>query len=124
MRKERPVNLDIGTIRFPLPAIVSILHRISGVMLFFVAGLLLWVLDASLSSSQGFADVKACLAHPVTQVVLWGSLAALGYHLVAGIRHLIMDIGIGESWKGGVMGARLVFVVSVILIVLAGVWVW
>ena len=122
--KRRPVNLDIGTIKLPVTAYASILHRVSGVILFFVAGLLLWLLDLSLSSAEGFAAVAEWLSNPVVKVVLWGALAALAYHLVAGIRHLIQDFGVGESLEGGVLGAKLVFVAAVILILLAGVWVW
>ncbi len=121
---KRPVNLDIGTIRLPVTAYASILHRVSGVILFFVVGILLWMLDLSLSSPEGFAEAKAVLSHPLVKLVFWGSLAALAYHLAAGVRHLIMDMGIGESLEGGKLGAKLVFVVSVILILLAGVWVW
>jgi len=121
---KRPVNLDIGTIKLPITAIVSILHRISGVILFAVVAVLLWTLDLSLSGEEGFAAVRECLASPVAKVVLWGCLAALAYHVVAGVRHLIMDLGIGESLEGGRLGAKLVMIIAVVLILLAGVWVW
>lgn len=124
MSKPRPVNLDIGTFKLPITAYVSILHRLSGVLLFFVIGLLLWLLDFSLSSPEGFASVAEWLSTPLAKIVLWGSLAALAYHLVAGVRHMIMDFGIGESLEGGVLGAKLVIAAAVILILLAGVWIW
>jgi succinate dehydrogenase / fumarate reductase cytochrome b subunit len=121
---KRPVNLDIGTIKLPITAIVSILHRISGVVLFGVVAVLLWMLDLSLSGEDGFAAIRDCLTSPVARVVLWACLAALAYHMVAGIRHLIMDLGVGESLEGGRLGAKLALVVAVVLILLAGVWVW
>lgn len=124
MSTKRPVNLDIGTIKLPITAIVSILHRVSGVILFAVVAVLLWALDLSLSGEDGFAAVRECLSSPVAKVVLWACLAALAYHLVAGVRHLIMDLGIGESLEGGRLGAKLVLVIAVVLILLAGVWVW
>ncbi|MFC6632470.1 succinate dehydrogenase, cytochrome b556 subunit [Microbulbifer taiwanensis] len=124
MNKNRPVNLDISTIKLPAAALVSILHRISGVVLFAVVALLLCMLDASLESEQGFADVAAAFNSVPAKLVLWAALAALIYHLVAGIRHLLMDLGIGESLEGGRRGAVTVLVVAVILILLAGVWVW
>lgn len=108
----------------PVTAYASILHRISGVILFFVTGLFLWLLNLSLSSPEGFDSVKACLTHPLAKLVMWGSLAALAYHFVAGIRHLIQDFGIGESLEGGALGAKLVFVIALVLILLAGVWIW
>jgi len=121
---KRPVNLDIGTIALPITAYASILHRVSGVILFAVVGLLLWLLDTSLSSEQGFASVRECLDSTLAKLVLWAALSALAYHFVAGIRHLIMDMGVGETLEGGRTGAKLVFVAAVILILLAGVWVW
>jgi succinate dehydrogenase / fumarate reductase cytochrome b subunit len=110
--------------RLPITAIVSILHRISGVILLFAAGILLWMLDASLSSAEGFADIKAMMATTVCQIIVWLILAALAYHAVAGIRHLFMDCGIGETLEGGRTGANIVFFAAVVLIILAGVWLW
>ncbi|MEJ2443080.1 MAG: succinate dehydrogenase, cytochrome b556 subunit [Exilibacterium sp.] len=124
MKNNRPVNLDISTIKLPITAYVSILHRVSGVILYAGIGILLWMLDLSLASEQSFASLKEGLQSPVCQFVLWGTLAALAYHLVAGVRHLFMDFGIGESLEGGTVGATLVVLVSIVLIVLAGVWVW
>lgn len=124
MKKNRPVNLDILTIKLPITAIVSILHRASGAFLFAGVAFLLWLLDVSLRSPEGFAQVQAIGSSPLCQVVLWVVLAALAYHLVAGIRHLIMDFGVGETLKGGQLGAKLVVVIAAVLIILAGVWVW
>lgn len=124
MNNKRPVNLDIATINLPITAMVSILHRVSGVVLFGAVAVLLWVLDASLASEQSFADIKECLQNPLAKIVLWLVLAGLAYHTVAGIRHLIMDMGIGETLEGGRLGAKLVFGFSFVLIALAGVWVW
>ena len=124
MNKNRPVNLDISTIKLPAAALVSILHRVSGIVLFAVVALLLWMLDNSLASKQGFADVAAVFTSVPAKLILWASLAALIYHLLAGVRHLLMDLGIGESLEGGRRGATLVLILSVILILLTGVWLW
>ena len=124
MNKNRPVNLDISTIKLPITAYVSILHRVSGVILFAGVAILMWMLDASLASEESFAALKEGLSNPVCQFVLWGTLAALAYHMVAGVRHLIMDMGVGESLEGGQAGAKIVAFVGVILIALVGVWVW
>ncbi len=122
--QQRPVNLDLRTIKLPVTAYTSILHRISGVILFVGLELMLLALDVSLGSEQGFEEVKACLTHPLSKLVVWGLLSALLYHLVAGVRHLVMDTGVGETLEGGKLGSKLVIVVSVVLIVLAGIWVW
>lgn len=124
MKDNRPVNLDIGTIHFPLPAIASITHRVSGVILFLGAGILLWMLDASLTSEASFAELKVLLQGPLAKFVVWGIVAALIYHSVAGVKHLIMDMGIGETLEGGQLGAKLTVGVSTVLIVLAGMWIW
>ena len=124
MKKNRPVNLDISTIKLPITAYVSILHRLSGIFLFAGVAFLLWMLDVSLRSPEGFEQVKAIGTSPLCQGMLWVVLAALAYHLVAGIRHLIMDFGVGETLKGGQLGAKLVVVIAAVLIILAGVWVW
>ncbi len=124
VNKNRPVNLDISTINLPITAYVSILHRASGVILFAGVAILLWMLDASLESQESFAALKDHLASPVCQFLIWGTLAALAYHMVAGIRHLIMDMGIGESLEGGQTGAKIALFVAAALIIALGVWVW
>ena len=124
MSDQRPVNLDLTTISFPAPAIASILHRISGVVIFLALPILLWLLHCSLASAEGFEATVELLQAPLMKLVLWGIMAALIYHLVAGIRHMLMDIGLGESLEAGRRGAFLVFAVAAVLIVLAGVWIW
>lgn len=110
--------------RLPITAWASISHRASGVFLFAGMAVLLWALDASLSGPEGFASVTECLASPVAKLVLWAVLAGLIYHSLAGIKHLVMDFGIGETMEGGVLGAKIVIALSVILIIAAGVWIW
>lgn len=124
MNKKRPVNLDIGTISLPITAYISILHRISGVILFAGAAILLWLLSDSLASEEGFNSVKTLFDSFFCKLIVWGVLSALIYHTVAGIKHLIMDIGVGETLEGGTRGARIVIVVSIVLIVLVGAFVW
>ncbi len=86
--------------------------------------MLLLALDTSLSSPEGFEEVRAYLASPLAKLVSWALLSALLYHLVAGVRHLIMDSGHGETLEGGKLGSKIVIAVSAVLIVLAGVWIW
>ena len=64
------------------------------------------------------------MTSPLAKLVIWGLLSALLYHLVAGVRHLIMDMGIGETLEGGKLGSQIVLDVSAVVIVLAGVWIW
>ncbi|MGK0499916.1 MAG: succinate dehydrogenase / fumarate reductase cytochrome b subunit [Oceanicoccus sp.] len=124
MTDKRPVNLDIGSIDLPLPALASITHRITGVLLVAGAAVLLWLLDESLASEEGFNSVKTLADSFLVKLIVWGVLAALIYHSVAGIKHLIMDLGIGESLEGGILGAKLVMCISALLILLAGAMIW
>ncbi len=124
MNKNRPVNLDLTTIKFPVPAITSILHRISGVYLFIGIGFLVWMMSTSLESPEGFMAVQSVLSSGIAKLILWITVSAVLYHFVAGIKHLFMDMGIGESKEGGPKMAIGVVVISAVLIVLAGVWIW
>jgi succinate dehydrogenase / fumarate reductase cytochrome b subunit len=122
---KRPVNLDLSTIKFPVTAIASITHRVTGVAIFLALPILLWMLDRSLASPESFADLKELMTTSLlVKLVVWGILSVLLYHLVAGIRHLIMDTGVGESLEGGRRGAKLAFIISAVLILLVGVWIW
>ncbi len=121
---KRPVNLDLGKFSWPITAIASITHRISGVFLVAGVALLLWMLDVSLASEESFNTMKAVADSFLFKVCLWAVLAGLIYHTVAGVKHLVMDLGYGESMEGGIAGARIVFAVSAILIVLVGAWIW
>jgi len=110
--------------RLPITAWASITHRATGVFLFVGMALLLWGLDLSLASEETFASLKVGLAHPLTKFVLWALLSGLIYHSLAGVKHLVMDFGFGETMEGGIIGVKIVVSMSVILTVLAGVWIW
>lgn len=123
-KDQRPVNLDIGSMKLPITAYVSISHRLSGVFLFIISGLLVWSLDASLASEQSFNELAAVLSSPLAKGILWAIATALSYHALSGIKHIIMDFGIGESFEGGVMGARLVITLALVLAVVWGALIW
>jgi succinate dehydrogenase / fumarate reductase cytochrome b subunit len=105
-------------------AITSILHRLSGVLIFFGTAALLYLLQLSLSSEAGFADATELLNLGFVKFFVWLIVAGLLYHLIAGVKHLIMDWGIGETIEGGKMGSILVLVTSFVAIAAAGVWIW
>ncbi|PSW12686.1 succinate dehydrogenase cytochrome b556 large subunit [Photobacterium rosenbergii] len=124
VNKPRPVNLDLQTIRFPLTAIASILHRVSGVITFVAVAILLWLLGLSLSSPEGFASAAAIVDSFFVKLVLWGILTALFYHIVVGIRHLLMDMGYFEEMETGIKSAKVSFVIVGVLSLFAGGLVW
>lgn len=121
MKQKQVVYLNLFQFRFPITAIVSILHRISGVLLFLSIPALLWGLQLSLASESDFTYLRGGLDCLPIQLILWLFLSALFYHLVAGIRHLLMDLCIGDTKAGGRLGAYTVMIMSGIFTVLAGV---
>ncbi len=124
MNSNRPTNLDISTIELPLPAKASIIHRVSGFILFFSVAFMLTALAESLESAESFANLTNAFDNGIVKFIAWGILSALGYHFVAGVKHLLMDMGIGETKEGGHTGAIITLVLGAIVILLAGVWVW
>jgi succinate dehydrogenase / fumarate reductase cytochrome b subunit len=124
VKDNRPKNLDFSTLRLPLPAITSILHRVSGVFIFAGIAVLMWLFSESLSSEQGFNNVAMWMDNLIVKLLIWAVISGLLYHLIAGIKHLLMDLGIGETLDGAQTGAKLVVALSVISIVLTGVWLW
>ena len=124
MDKQRPVYLDVNPANMPLTAVTSILHRISGIILFVGSAILLCLLSCSLESASSFEETVLLMQGGLAKFVIWGIVTALLYHLVAGIRHLGMDLGMGEELETAVMGSKVILVVSAVLAVLAGVWIW
>ncbi len=123
-KKSRPINLDLQTIQFPITAIASILHRVSGVIMFVAVGILLWLLAISLSSPAGFTQAANLVDGFFVKFILWGILTALSYHIAGGIRHLLMDMNYFEELESGTLSAKFVMGIAVVLSVLAGVLVW
>lgn len=123
METKRPVYLNLFQYRFPVTAICSVLHRITGVIMFLLLPLLLWSLDKSLSSAAGFNEIKVHGSAWLC-VGLWIVMSAIIFHVLAGLRHLLMDIGLGEGLQAARASAYLVMIVSVVLIIAAGVWLW
>lgn len=121
LAKERPKYLNLFEIRLPLPGWVSILHRISGVGLFFVLPGLIWLLDLSLASPESFEVFKGMVAHPLVRLILLGLLWAFLHHFCMGIRILLLDAHIGVEKAQARASAVAVLVVSLVLTAALGV---
>ncbi len=119
----RPVNLNLLTIHLPIAAIASILHRVSGVILFLFIPFALWMLYHSLHSETDFVFLTLTLKKPLFKLLVWGWLTALAYHLLAGFRHILADAHIGTSKQGGARGAWLVIILAFIASTAIGYWV-
>lgn len=124
MNKTRPVYLDLTKIRMPLAAIVSILHRASGFVLFLAIPYLLILWKKSLLNAEAYDNLQIALQGGFARTVIYLILLALLYHWVAGIRHLLMDMGVGEEKISGKRGAILVLAAVVLSALLLGVWLW
>jgi succinate dehydrogenase / fumarate reductase cytochrome b subunit len=124
VNEQRPVNLDIGSMALPITAIASITHRITGVILFFGLFFMLWATYVSLQSAEGFEQAKTAMSHPLGKFITWGILSAVSYHFIAGLKHLLADMGIAEEIESGKIAVWISWAIIVVLIVLAGAWVW
>jgi succinate dehydrogenase / fumarate reductase cytochrome b subunit len=105
---KRPKNLDLLHIRLPIGGIVSILHRVTGVVLVLALPLAFLLLQQSLRSPESFAQVVALLSSLPARVLLLGITIMLVHHFLAGVRHLLLDLDVGISRRGGQLGAWLV----------------
>jgi succinate dehydrogenase / fumarate reductase, cytochrome b subunit len=124
MPLTRPKHLNLMEIRLPLPAFVSILHRVSGAILFLMLPLLLCLLGSSLESPRSFQVFKEYIGNPMVKVVLLGLLWAYLHHFCAGIRHLALDLHMGLELATARTTSYVVLAVSLILTAAIGVKLW
>jgi succinate dehydrogenase / fumarate reductase cytochrome b subunit len=124
-RKPRPKNLDLTTIKLPVPGFVSILHRISGAGLFLMLPLLLCLFQSSLESAESFEFFLAFFSSPLAKILLLGLLWAYLHHALAGIRFLLLDMHVGIDLEPARTSAKLVLGVSLALTaILGGLLLW
>jgi len=124
MKDNRPKHLALHHIKFPLPAIVSILHRISGVLLFLSLPFLLWTLQYSLRSIETFTLLSGMLQHPLSKLLLLLILWAFLHHFCAGIRYMAIDLDRGVKLAQARASSKWVLAVSLLLTVLIGARLW
>lgn len=125
VKDNRPVNLDLTTIRLPVTALTSILHRVSGVAVFVGLALIIYLFDQASASEDSFIAIKECIEGSfLTRIALWTVVSALLFHIVMGVKHLIADLGFGETLESGKRASTIALAVAVVVILLAGVWIW
>ena len=122
--KSRPVFLEIPNIRLPIPGIVSILHRISGVILFVMLPVLLYLLSGTLSRESAFETYRAIVSNPLVKLILIGVLWAYLHHLLAGVRFLLLDAHKGLELNTARNTAKLVVTAALVLTVVLGALLW
>jgi succinate dehydrogenase / fumarate reductase cytochrome b subunit len=125
VKKKRPLWYNLNLLNLPIPAVVSILHRISGALLFVLTFALLYYLDASLASPERFDFVRHVLGHPLSKLVILVLLWAFLHHLLAGVRYLLLDLGMGLQLPNARASSYAVIGASLALtVVLGGVLLW
>ena len=122
MKKQRPVNLELTSF-MPASAIASILHRVSGVAFFFALIFVIVAWTISLQSPEGFELAKSLMQGVIGKIIVIGTLAALSFHTIVGLRHLIMDMGYWEELESGNLSAKIAIAIWVVTVILAGVWI-
>ena len=122
MNKKRPKHLALHKIKLPLPGFVSILHRVSGLLLFFFLPVILWMLYASLRSIETYTRLADILQYPLSKLAVLGLIWAFFHHFCAGIRYLALDLDIGTSLVQARASSRWVLGVSLFLTILTGGW--
>jgi succinate dehydrogenase / fumarate reductase cytochrome b subunit len=123
-KKRRPLWFNLSPLNLPVPGLVSILHRVSGVLLFLGLIGFLYLLDLSLASESGYTRAGELLSSPIAKLLVIASVWALLHHLCAGIRHLFLDIDVGASLHAARRSALAVLVVSLALTASIAVRLW
>ena len=119
-KDNRPVNLNLLTISLPIIGLSSILHRISGLAVFFSFPLIVWVFSISLESENSFLMLSNLLQNSIVfKAITFLILVGFSYHLLAGFKKLISDaFGVGETLESGRVLSWLVFGATFIMAVL------
>ena len=127
IKPVRPKHLNLLLIRLPLPGVLSIFHRISGVILIAALPFALAALQCSIASQAGYdyvADLFGQDGHPLLKLLLWGVAWALFHHFCAGIRFLLLDFHIGTALSAARLSSLISFAISILMTVVFGVWLW
>jgi succinate dehydrogenase / fumarate reductase, cytochrome b subunit len=123
-KQKRPVYLNLVKIRLPVGGVLSILHRITGVILVLLLPFALYLFDCSLQDSTAFAEISSRLSSLEGRIVILIMVWAFAQHFMSGIRHLLLDIGIGDSKPIARRNAWLAFAASGAVVIFTGVCLW
>ena len=105
--------------RLPAPGMVSILHRVSGALMFLLLAVVIWLLQLSLASESSFMRLKDVASQWWAKLLFLALAWALLHHLLAGIRYLLLDLHVGVEKAASVKSALVVFAISLPLTLLA-----
>lgn len=123
-QRKRPKNLNLFTIRLPVNAIISILHRMSGMALFLVLPALLWALSQSVQSEVSYTALAGMLQHWLAKLFVIGLSCAFFHHFYAGLRHLAMDVHWMTSLQKARISSRMVLCLDVLSVTALAFVIW
>jgi succinate dehydrogenase / fumarate reductase cytochrome b subunit len=107
---------QLAAYRLPLAGILSILHRVSGALMFLIGlPFVLYLFDKSITSEISFEQYRAVAGHWFGKLVLLGLIWAYLHHFCAGIRYLVLDLHIGVDKEQAHLSSIIVFAVSLAL---------
>ncbi|AOT06880.1 succinate dehydrogenase, cytochrome b556 subunit [Pseudoalteromonas luteoviolacea] len=125
MRKERPTNLAIQTMALPITAYASILHRVSGVIVWAALVALLPLLIFAIQSQEHFTTLSTLFTENfLAQFIVWGLLTALGYYCLGTVKHIIQEFGYFEELASGCMISRVAIGLGIVLSIVIGALIW
>ena len=119
--KKRPVYLNLFKIRLPVGGIVSILHRVTGVLLVLLLPFGIYMLQRSLHDPVAFMEITGRLGTSLGRFAMLIVVWLFAQHFFSGIRHLLLDIDVGIDRAKARRGAWLTFVASLFVLLLAGI---
>jgi succinate dehydrogenase / fumarate reductase, cytochrome b subunit len=123
--KPRPKYYDLNLLNLPMPGLVSIFHRITGVVMFLMLiPLSLWILQSTLTDSAGFAKWQSYYAMLPVKLILIGFVWAFMHHLFAGIRYLLLDLHIGIAKEPAQSSAKVVLALGIVATALFAYRIW
>ncbi len=121
---RRPKYLSLLRIRLPLPGVISIMHRVSGAVLFIALPLLLYWFQQSLTSSATFDVLKMVFSHWLVKIIALGLLWGYFHHLCAGLRHLALDLHFGTGLTAARLSSAIALIAGVVSTLIAAVLLW
>ena len=122
-RKKRPKNLDLTTIKLPLPGVLSIIHRITGAWLFLLLPVFLWLFEKSLATPESFAYVKGLGDHFIVRLILLGFIWFYIQHFLAGLRYMLIDLHKGVELEPARFSTKVVFAASTVMMLVIGAFI-
>jgi len=125
MKKQRPVHLNLFQIKLPISGIVSLLHRLSGALLFLILPFILWTLQASLNTEESCNNlINTVKYNPILKLVIMFFLWAFLHHFMAGMRFLLLDVHWGCELHQARLSAKWVMLMSIASTLAIAGWLW